>query len=144
VDSITASTEAEYNVYTLERSSQSAGFTIIENLVTIFIVAALIALFSAAIHLLRLTQDAKYEDIALRIASHRLEEERSLGYASTTAGAFSDSLLSELPSGIGTTTVSDYTDTIKEVKVEVSWLGHGTSTRSIDLTTLLTNIGGLQ
>jgi len=144
VDSNTVDTLAVYNESTLKRPAAQAGFTLIENLVTIFIIGSLIALFSAAIHLLRLTTDAKYEDVALRIASHRLEEERSLGYASTTSGSFSDSLMSQLPSGAGTTTVTDYGSKIRLVDITVSWRGFSSITRSVALTTLLTDIGGIK
>ncbi len=132
-----------YNCNTLKIKFTQSGFTLVEVLVTIFIVGALIALLSATISLTSLIRDSKYSDIALRIATHKLENERARGYASTTPGAFSDSLLSLLPGGTATSSVTNFNAKTKHVTVTVTWIGAGSSTRSQSLNTLITEVGGL-
>jgi prepilin-type N-terminal cleavage/methylation domain-containing protein len=120
-----------------------SGFSLMEVIITIFIIGALAAIFAAALNLARLTRDSKFQDIALRVASQQLESERALGYASTTSGSFSDPLLALLPAGTATTTISAYNAKTKQVTVTVTWDGGASSTRSQSLTTLITQVGGL-
>lgn len=126
----------------LRATNKCSGFTLIEVLMAVLVVGTLVALFSVTIGVSRLTRDMKYEDIALRVASHELEAQRALGYATSSSRILTDTLLTELPSGAGSTTVAAYNDRTKQVTVSVSWDG-GANDRSITLTSLITELGGL-
>jgi prepilin-type N-terminal cleavage/methylation domain-containing protein len=119
------------------------GFTLIEVLVTIAIIGAMLVT-SQAIRLgAPLVLAAKNQDLALKIAQHEVELLRAGGYSNLPpSGTFSDTLLASLPSGAGTLTVSTYNPKTKQIVVAVSWSEKG-SARSVSLTTLITEIGGL-
>jgi len=119
------------------------GFAFIEVLVTLFVIAMLIVGYAAAISSTSLTREAKHQEIALRIASHELESVRAIGYASTTSGAFNDSLMSSLTNASGSVAVSSFNAQTKQVRVMVSWQEESRGDRIISLTTLLTQTGGL-
>lgn len=122
------------------------AFTLIEVVVSLFIVSVTIALSAAILHSVTLSHHSEFEGNALSIASTQLENARGLGYSALTVGTttFSDTLLSALPSGYGQLVVTDYNVKTKEVKVTVSWRDQGSSsTSSTTLTTLVTSIGGL-
>ena len=90
-----------------------------------------------------LTRSARHKDIALRVMNHKMEELRSLGYASLPpGGSFSDSLLNALPEGSGSTTIATYNAETKKVTVSVGWR-EGLDPRYLELTTLITETGGL-
>jgi prepilin-type N-terminal cleavage/methylation domain-containing protein len=126
-----------------KRPSLPNGFTLIEILISVFIVGTMIFLFGTVINTKELTREAARKEIALRIAKNKLEVLRAGGYdALPQSGAFSDSLLASLPSGTASTTVSAYNAKTKKVDVGVGWQ----STRGAQylmLTSLITNIGGL-
>lgn len=122
--------------------ARSTGFTLIEVLVAIFLVGTATVLFGAALNTLAFTRSVRYDDTALRIAQQKLETLRAGGYSSLPAsGSFSDPLLANLPDGYASTTVSDFNAKTKEVIVEVGWQQAGKATRSISLSTLITQSG---
>jgi prepilin-type N-terminal cleavage/methylation domain-containing protein len=124
-------------------SANEGGFTLIEVLLSIFIVATLVALLAASINFVNLSRDAKFEDIALRIASQKLEAIRAAGYDNaTSSGPFSDSLLSTLPTGSASSTVTTYNAKTKRIDVTVMWKGLKIY-RSESVTTLITQVGGV-
>lgn len=119
------------------------GFSLIEIIVSLFIISILIIASQTILFGTPLTQLAKDQDIALTIARNELESVRSGGYDSVPAtGSFSDSLLSSLTSGAGTITVSAYNAKTKHVTVTVTWSERGKS-QSVSLDTLVTQTGGL-
>ena len=126
------------------RYTNERAFTLIEVLVTIFIVGVTAVLFAAAVKTLSFTRDVRYEDTALRIASKKLEELRADGYAGLPASSsFSDALLSSLPSASASTTMATYNAKTKKALVQVGWQPPGQSVRVITLVTLVTQTGGL-
>ena len=119
------------------------GFTLIEILVTVFILGVMVALFTAALEVASATRVARHEDLALKIANLEMETLRGLGYdALPASGAFSDSLLSALPSSSASTSITDFNAKTKKVIVGVGWREES-GNRVISLTTLVTQIGGL-
>lgn len=120
------------------------GFSLIEVLLSLFIIGILLILYQAANSTWILNQYVKDQDIALRIASTKLADLRYLGYdALPASGPFSDPLLNSLKQGQATVTVATYSSKIKQVLVTVAWkrLG-GTATSTVSLTTLMRQ-GGL-
>lgn len=122
------------------------GFSLIEVVVSLFVIGVVILLASAMLTATPLSRHAKYQGIAVSIAGNELESLRNLGYDSIPAsGTFSDPLMSSLPAGSGAIAVSDYNNKTKAVTVTVSWVETGqASTTSVALTTLVTSIGGLK
>lgn len=122
----------------------AAGFTLIEVLITIFVVGVLVALYGVGVMTTSLTREAAHQDLALHAASQQLESLRMGGYAALPAsGSFSNSQVTQLPSGAGTTTVSVLNAKTKQVVVTVSWQEGSRGSRSVSLSTYITETGGL-
>jgi len=121
------------------------GFSLVEVLVSIFIVSVLLLLVQAIIYSAVLTRNSKNQSIALAIARNEIESLRSNGYANLPAnGSFADSLLSTLPSATTTLTVSVYNAKTKQVTASVIWKNSSSAaSTTVSLSTLLTETGGL-
>lgn len=129
--------------FSAHRTSR-AGFTLIEVIVTIFLVGIIAATYGSMVLMVSLTRNAQREDIALRIASEKLGVLRAGGYDSLpVSGTFTDPQMSSLPNGAGSISVSDLNAESKQVDVTVSWQDPGKATRSILMSTLIIETGGL-
>ena len=122
------------------------GFSLIEVVITLFIIGVIFVVYQAALNGLFLTRNAKDSEIAVRIATHKMEELRAIGYANLPAsGSFTDTLLSSLPQSSASMTISDYNLKVKQVKVTVTWREVRTSvSHSVVLDTLISQVGGLK
>ena len=126
------------------RVSRCRGFSLIEVLVAIGIVGAAFAAAEALVHAIPLARMTRDEGLALVIARGELENVRAAGYAAVPAsGSFSSSLMASLPSGAGTLAVSDFNAGTKEVTVTVSWQEPALPARSLRMSTLIAETGGL-
>ncbi len=122
----------------------SRGFSLVEIVVGIGIIGAALVASGALIHAVPLERITRSEDLALTIANDKMGSVRAGGYASVPAsGSFSNTLLGALPSGSGMLTVTTWNAKTKQVQVTVSWQEPGLAARSISLSTLLTETGGL-
>lgn len=124
----------------------SRGFTLIEVIISIFIVGVMLLLLDAVIRSGTLVNTSKHQGVALAIARSELEQVRAGGYdALPASGSFSDSLLDTLPpAATATVTVDSYSAKTKQVTVVVEWLDPGLSASStVSLATLITQVGGL-
>lgn len=124
----------------------SRGFSLIEIIVSIFIIGVMLVLLQAVARNTTVVRTAKNEGIALAIARNELETLRQAGYTSVpTSGSFSDGLLSSLPQGAtATLTSSDFNTKTKQVTVTVVWKDPVlTASSTVTLTTLITQTGGL-
>ncbi len=120
------------------------GFSLVEVVVSIGIMGVALLAVGTLTHTIPLSQQTRYETLALAIANHEVEGLRTGGYSTVPAsGTFTSSDMSALPSGAGTLMVSDYNAKTKQVTVSVSWQKPGLGTRSISLSTLITQVGGL-
>ena len=119
------------------------GFSLVEILVTLFILGTMLVISKAIFLGAPVIQGAKNQDLALKIARNEVEVLRALGYTSLpVSSSFTDSLLSSLSSGSGALVVSDFNLGTKQVVVTVSWMERGVA-ESVSLTTLITKAGGL-
>ncbi|OGG78086.1 hypothetical protein A3A36_02880 [Candidatus Kaiserbacteria bacterium RIFCSPLOWO2_01_FULL_52_12b] len=119
------------------------GFSLVEILVTLFILGTMLVISQAIFLGAPVIQGAKNQDLALKIARNEVEVLRALGYTSLpVSSSFTDSLLSSLSSGSGALVVSDFNLGTKQVVVTVSWMERGVA-ESVSLTTLITKAGGL-
>lgn len=116
-----------------------------EIFITLFIIGVIFLLYQAASSNLILGRNTKDQEIALRVASNKMEELRAGGYgALPTSGSFSDSQLSSLPGGSAIMTITDFNTNTKKIIITVQWREPGISTpQNFSLTTLITKVGGL-
>lgn len=121
------------------------GFTLIEVVVSLFIIAVGIAVASSVGASIKSSADAEKANIALRIAATELDTIRDGGYANVPANgtAFSSAYLSSLASSSASTTNSAYNAKTKLVSAGVSWVDSRGKSRYVSLTTLITQTGGL-
>ena len=125
---------------------KQTGFSLIEVVVTLFIIGVIFVLYQVALNGIFLTRNAKDQEVALRVATHKVEELRSLGYFSLPAsGAFTDSQLSSLLQSSASMAISDYNLKTKQITVTVSWKENNTNVpHSLQLNTLISQDGGLK
>lgn len=120
------------------------GFSYIEIVVAVGIVGVCLVASEALVRAVPLERVTHDEDLAVTIANDELGALRAAGYGSLPAsGAFSNSSLASLPSGTGALAVTDYNAKTKQVVVTVSWQEPSASSRSVTLSTLITQTGGL-
>ena len=114
-------------------------------LVTLFIVGLILVLYQQALGTVRLVRYANDQEIALRVASNKMEELRSGGYIALPAsGSFSDAQLNSLENCSADMAITDYSTETKEIVITIQWRQPpSTSMRNISLTTLITKTGGL-
>jgi len=121
------------------------GFSFIEVLVAIAIIGVMI--IATSIFLQRLPiggREVRDQDIALKIARSKIETLRAAGYdALPASGPFTNSLLHALAYGSASATIATYDAKTKRADITVSWSGAASTTRSVSLTTLITQNSGL-
>ena len=121
------------------------GFSLIEVIVSMFIVGVMLIMLQAVLSSNTLVGASKNQGIALSIVRNEIENLRTGGYSALPpSGSFSDNLLSTLPGAVATFTVTDYNVKTKQVTVQIVWKDPGSSASStISLGTLITQVGGL-
>ncbi|MFA6408249.1 MAG: prepilin-type N-terminal cleavage/methylation domain-containing protein [Candidatus Paceibacterota bacterium] len=121
------------------------GFSLIEIIISIFIIGIMLVLLQAVIRGGSLARAAQNQGIALSIAQGEIESLRASGYDNLpSSGTFTDSLLDTLPIATASLSVSDYNDKTKQVTVNVLWQNSGfTASSTVSLSTLITQTGGL-
>lgn len=128
----------------MPRARTATGFTLIEVLVAIFVIGMLVALYGVGVMTMSLSREAAHQDVALHAANQQLEVLRMGGYAALpSSGSFSSAQVSQLQSGTGAMTISTLNSETKQVVVIVSWQEGSRGSRSVSLTTFITETGGL-
>jgi len=126
--------------------ARSRGFSLVEVLVSIFIIGVILIMVQAVAQSSVLVLTTKSQAIALSIARTELENVRGGGYTTLpTSGPFTNDLLSSLPTAAtATLTVSAYNAKTAQVTATVTWQDPGTTAPStVSLSTLITQTGGL-
>src|SRR5262249_16204067 len=119
------------------------GFTLIEILITIFILILMLVFYVSAFSTNQLSRLQEHRDIALRVVTQKMQTLRGGGFSNVDSSTtFTDTSLSRLTNASASTTVSYYNSSLKEVIVGISWL-EGSSTLYVQETTLIGNSGGL-
>src|SRR3989344_2643573 len=112
------------------------GFTLIEVLVTLFLISTAFAAYGTMVHTAILTRGAHYQETALRVAEHKLEEMRVAPYESwADEASFVDNQLDALPSGTASVDVEEYAEGIKSAIITIVWQTRG-SEQTLSFTTL--------
>lgn len=117
------------------------GFTFLETLIVLGLLAVAISVFLAIWFIASVNNEVNQSSIASGIALRKMEELRATPFSSLPgSGPFSDPQLSRLPNATATISVSDYlaTSSIKQIIVDVSW-SRGTTTRAYRLDSLFTD-----
>ncbi|MEK7581529.1 MAG: prepilin-type N-terminal cleavage/methylation domain-containing protein [Patescibacteria group bacterium] len=124
---------------TVNKRQRRFGFSLIEVLLSVFILIILTAILLTASGTLTLTRQSNLQSTASKIASKKVEDLRNTAFASLPAsGPFADPNLSKLPQGAATLTVSNYQSStqIKQVSINVTWVVNST-TRQVHMDTLI-------
>jgi len=121
------------------------GFSIVEVMITLFIIGTVLVLYQAAAGTIRFVRVANHQEIALAIANNKIETLRSGGFGNLPeSGSFSDPQLGSLPDGTAALDISSLNDDTKEVSVSVEWREfESMPAKSVSLDTLITKTGGL-
>ena len=128
----------------MQRHRWSGGFTLIEILVTIFVLAAFSELIAAMLSITNISRVVRHQDIALEIANNALEGLRAQGYANLTASSsLFDPLLSSLPGGSASSSITNFNSLTKAAQVSVGWQESGAAITIVSISTLITQTGGL-
>lgn len=125
--------------------NSKSGFSLLEVIVTLFIIGLVLVLYQASLGKIKLIQYAKNQEIALRVANNKIEELRAGGYSALPAsGSFSDSQLNSLSNSSANMTITDYNADTKRVLITIQWQESiSSSLKNISLATLITKTGGL-
>lgn len=121
-----------------------SGFSIIEVVVTLFIIGLTLVLLQMSANSVVLNKQARCKEIATRIADQKMQSIRITDFDSIpSTGTFNDPLMSSIPGGAGNITVTDVNDTLKDVTVRVTWNNsRSNGNNSVELQTYITE-GGL-
>jgi prepilin-type N-terminal cleavage/methylation domain-containing protein len=129
---------------TLKRKSKEEGFTLVEVLVTIVVVAvALMALLSVFIYGFNLLSRMKQTAIATQCAQEELENIRNLTFDEIIAlgASFTNDSLTLLENSSGVRTIEDSVGVdIKKLTISVFWTYRGQNMRK-DIVTYITREG---
>lgn len=120
-------------------SKFAPGFSLVEVLISMFIIVILGFLLLTASGTLAQTYSSNLQTIASKAASKEIETLRETPFASLpSSGAIVDPNLSKLPAGAATRTVTTYQSdpTIKQINVTVTWTFNG-SARQLQMATLI-------
>lgn len=122
---------------------KSGGFTLVEILLSIFLILALISILLTTSASYNQTRRSNLQQLAMSIASKRMETLRNTAFASLPpSGSFADSDLSKLPQSTATQTISNYQSStkIKLITINITWTEKGV-TKNAKLETLYSETG---
>lgn len=121
------------------------GFSLIETTIAIGIIGVMIVATGALLQRLPVSgREVRDQDLALKIARNEIEILRAAGFdALPVSGPFSHTLLDSLNGSAASVAVSDFGEKTKQTEVRVSWTAADGATRSVSLTTLITQNSGL-
>lgn len=126
----------------MRKKQNQFGYTIIEVLISLFIIASIVLLFVAANQAFLLNRNARYRETAMRIAVSQMDTLRALPYNTLpVSGSFSHALLSSLPQGTANETLSSFDSRTKQITITVTWREGTAPTQKAELTTLITQGG---
>ena len=108
--------------------TRQRGMSLIEVMISMGILVALFALYTAALNTMTATKSLRYENLAYHAANKKMEELRGTAFSLLpSSGTISDSMLSQIPAGAGNFTVANYASYsgMKEITVTVTWAERG-------------------
>lgn len=114
----------QITLYSPPSTLRQSGMSLIEVIVTMFMISVLLVLYISALNIVATTKKLRFEDMAYHVASKQMEELRGMTLSSLPgSGTIIDAMLSQIPSGAGSYTVSNYPGFagVKEMVVTVTW-----------------------
>ena len=123
-----------------KRIRRTAGFTLIEVMIAVFILALTALVFAATVPTSQISRiKAAHTTYAINLAKQTIAEKQSAGYAGLLAGTVEVSVPADLPGGSQTTTITQYSTNVKKVQVDVTWSGYRQVGGDITLSTLISD-----
>lgn len=132
------------------KTTRSPAFSLIEVLLSMFLILALVTILFAASGTYRHSRNSQLQTIATKIASREIENLRKTAFASLpgTGAITGDPDLPNLPSGTAERTVANYppncsptcSPDIKQITVTVNWTEGGVA-RTISQDTIISKNG---
>jgi len=105
----------------MKKTTNQKGFSIIEILITLFIIGVMMVLYYAALNSAALSKKLKNENLAYHSANKKMEELRGTPYDSLPpSGNFTDTSFSTGSGTFEVNSVAGFTG-LKEIVVTVSW-----------------------
>src|SRR3989344_2070742 len=120
------------------RNTYQKGMSLIEVVISMGILLALFALYTAALNTMTGTKYLRFENLAYHVANKKMEELRGTAFMSLpSSGTVADAQLAQIPSGAGNFTVADYAlySGMKEITVTVTWIENSLA-KQVQLKTL--------
>lgn len=127
-----------------KKQKQQKGFTIVEIVITLFIIGVMLLLYQVAAMSTKHNNYSGYKETAVRIAHQEIQSLRKTPFASIPgSGSFTNSMVESLPNGSANRTITDIDDGIIGVRIEVTWTNPGeTNPKTVELETKISQ-GGL-
>lgn len=122
------------------RKTREEGFTLVEVMLVVFILALTGLIFAATVPTSQISRiKAAHTTYAIHLAQQTIEEKRSAGYAGMLAGTTEDSVPADLPGGLQTTEITQYSTNVKKVRVTITWSGYRQVGGTVTLSTLISD-----
>lgn len=122
------------------KKRRSAGFTLVEVMIAVFILAITALIFAATVSTAQISRiKAAHTTYAVNLAKQTIEEKQSAGYASLLPGTPEVTIPADLPGGVQTTQISQYAANLKEVQVTITWSGYRQVGGSITMDALISD-----
>ncbi len=127
-----------------QTKNRQSGFTLVEIVITVFIIGVMLMLYQVAGNATRHNQTSGYKEMALRIAHKEIQNIRTTPFATIpTSGAIINPSLDSLPQSSAYLTRTDIEEGLVSIQVEVFWINPGeTAQQNLSLTTYISQ-GGL-
>ena len=111
-----------------------------EVMLVVFILALTGLIFAATVPTSQISRiKAAHTTYAIHLAQQTIEEKRSAGYAGMLAGTTEDSVPADLPGGLQTTEITQYSTNVKKVRVTITWSGYRQVGGTVTLSTLISD-----
>ena len=121
--------------------TRAAGFTLIEVMIAVFILALTALVFAATVPTSQISRiKAAHTTYAVNLAKQTIEEKQSAGYASLVPGTDEVSVPADLPGGSQRTVITQTPyPNVKKVEVTITWSGYRQVGGTITLATLISD-----
>jgi len=125
-------------MYQVSRNTYQRGLSLMEVVISMGVLIALFALYTAALNTMAASKKLRYQNLAYHVANKKMEELRGTAFGLLpSSGSISDAMLSQIPSGDGSFAAADYPafSGLKEITVTVTWT-EGSTPKQVQLKTL--------
>lgn len=101
---------------------RQGGFTLVEVLLVVFVLALTAMILAAVFPSSQVSRiKAAHLSYAVSLAHQKMEELRAAGYSGVLVSPTVETPLPELPNGVQSITISQYSPNIKKIQVVITW-----------------------